>query len=1229
MGWKLSKTDTVIVAIHAALLPTGSKGEVLCFGDWAEKTFTLVSLYDIGGDTIDAIEKNEQEIIDGLKKYPDTMVFCGGHSFLADGRLLVAGGTKAWPEQAPNDPFDPKKPHGHHYSGDRACWMYLPHKKMWRRIKDLHFQPGSTSDGGGRWYPTLVTLANGEVFAVGGHPDVSDDYEGRHNNNTPERYSPGLNSWALMTAERTAPNSEETDSYPRFHLLPKDGLLFSVTAGNGAKRSFDPFSGKWVGPDINASQLTTPFYDRGSTCTSVLLPLLPPYYKPRILACNGVTAFRIDVEDAPHQWVSTVGREGSAAGKIRNNACAVLLPTGQVFVTGGNELGSNAGTVEKAVSKPEIYTPGINWSKGDFSNITAEGKEGWKTIEEPSPIHRGYHSVALLLPDGRVFTAGSTEDAIVKAEKNIAFYEPWYFNEQNDRPVIKDCPASVGHNQSFFVATDDADRIDRCAMIRCGSVTHAFDADQRYVGLNFSKKDNGVTINAPPDANVAPPGYYMVWIIDTDGRPCKQASFIRLFKQKCLITADFSTFSVHDVDAQGLPAVFENAIYLTYDGYLPSEVTQPTLTVSFANNDPVPGLEYSIGPAKYEGDHQDEDVAQRISYPVKFTFTDKQAFSTIPSNDAFKEFLVYAQMGQDICFTKLTLSKNANPRMSDGTPHWLSIDLRVFSTGPKKTFSAGVEHPSGDNAPYNYIKALLQKYNEMATNDPHPFDSLPQDQDTNHLALYSEHLNGDKIYNYAVARVRFTAPEGVNAENVRVFFRLWMTGWTGMTYELDQNGRPKNSYRRHGDGPAATPLLGLTGDEVNNIPCFAEERVGDMEAQTDETNLIKLLEGKGKQEVHAYCGCWLDMNQDTAYFPINPGQNNGPFNNKVSVQDLMRGPHQCLVAEIHYTPDPIPSGATPASHDNIAQRNILFDKTPNPGGFGSHLVHHTFEIKPSPVSFEHSIEASHAATVIRLHPDELCIEWGNLPKDAHVTLFLPQVDVQEILNYAARRHGPTVLSYAGAHTLHCKITNLTYIPIPGPFEKNLAGLMSIQLPPNVIAGQRFSVIVRQVDGRRYRVIGTFQFDILVGKSAKILPNLERNLSVLKHIALSIPQDNRWHAVFVRYLEELAARVRALGGDPDSIAPTSTGSGVSEEKPLPVPERESRTSYTGKICQIIYDCFGDFEGFVVDLCPKERFFKCQERSLEEIVKRACNERIKVTVYVHAEDKTRPFKIALHC
>ena len=331
MSWTTTVTDSQLVAIHAALVPTEPDGVIVYFGDWTggeggvgvqEATHTRLHHLQPGHPT-------PIETLSGADVLPTTDVFCGGQAFLADGRLLAAGGTFGWAESA-------RGLHAPHYDGERACWIYLPRAKQWVAAADLNFQPGSNSIGGGRWYPTLVTLENGEVFVVGGHPASDDSYPTnvgddakRHNNNTPERYSPGSNTWTLMTADITAPDGfgYATDGYPRFHLLP-DGMLFSDTAGkdsgNGAlskKRVFDPFAGVWTGPDVGGLDTLTASYDRGSAATSVLLPLLPPLYRARILACNSgdPTAFRIDVDDSP-TWVPTSARTGDAAGRYRENA---------------------------------------------------------------------------------------------------------------------------------------------------------------------------------------------------------------------------------------------------------------------------------------------------------------------------------------------------------------------------------------------------------------------------------------------------------------------------------------------------------------------------------------------------------------------------------------------------------------------------------------------------------------------------------------------------------------------------------------------------------------------------------------------------------------------------------------------------------------------------------------------------------------------------------------------
>lgn len=1237
MPWDdVLETETEIIAIHAALLPTSEMGDILYFGDWKD----LLS----GGDselahlTHARLFRIADEDI-GLStagNLPDTNAFCGGQAFLADGRLLVAGGTR---KRLPGDPppeEDDEHKHGNMFGGgERGCWIYEPRTFRWTKIADLNLDPNGTPRSGGRWYPSVVTLADGQAFAVGGHPDVREHYppelnneQMRHNNNTPERYSPGGDKWTLLKEDRTAPNGIGviTDSYPRFHVLP-NGLLFSDTEGNGPKRSFDPYTGEWVGPDVGVTDELDeqqandfPNYGRGSATTSVLLPLLPPLYRPRILVCNGVTAFRIDVNESP-LWVPTSDRDGTAAGKERSNACAVLLPTGRVLVCGG------VSAPNVAVFEPELYDPGIDWDAGSFFGPPAEK---WRTIEEPATVLRGYHSVALLLPDGRVWTAGSTEDDENgnTAEKRIEVYRPDYVDDPN-RPQITSSPPNVRYGQVFQVQTPQANAVQRVALLRCGSVTHGFDSDQRYVGLQFNQIQAGVLqVTAPPNGNIAPPGYYMLWVVDDEGLPCQLARFIRVSNLKCSIASAVSTFSRSEVEALGTPgATFPDAFHIVYDGFLPDEVFPPVISLRRPDNTAIfPGnMMIQYAGVDYEAGLQEKDVAQLIVYSYNVIFDSIQEFDAIPAEEDSRIITLNATMGFYVCQTNFVLSKNPNPRMSDVgpdglNPHWLSVDLRVFKTKPGEALSAGVTHGSGDNAPFDFIQTLLAEYNGLPADDNHPFLQLPTNQETNRLALYSEDDDGDPIYNYAVAKVRYRAPADVNAEDVRVFFRLCTTGWTGLEYDFS------STYRRHGEGADAAPLLGLAGGEITYIPCFAEPRESNMEEQTDNTNR-RTLQGAGAQEVHAYFGCWLDLNQNEPRFPLEP-EGNGPFEGDLlSLQELMRGLHQCLVAEIHYSPDPILNGATPGSSDNLAQRNILLDESDNPGGFSTHLVHHTFEIKPSPVPLNIPDPRVPTSSTASVPPDDLIIDWGNLPRDTHVTLFLPGVDLDAVLAAAASRQGPPNLVRAGVHTLRCKITDIMFVPIPGPRATNIPALMTLQLPPNLTKGQKFSLIVRQMQGRTRRIIGTFQFDITVSTATEILPRAKRNLSVLRHIAQSIPKQNRWYPVFKRYLDELAGRVRGLGGNPDSIAPSPTGSGrPAGEEPCPTTGLES---YTGKIDQILYDCFGDLEGFVVATCCGHKRFNACESAIEEVISKACKDRSKITILTEGGRDDRVVQIIVRC
>jgi hypothetical protein len=138
---------------------------------------------------------------------------------------------------------------------------------------------------------------------------------------------------------------------------------------------------------------------------------------------------------------------------------------------------------------------------------------------------RLYHSAALLLPDGRVMAAGSNP-ARGTNELSIELYEPPYMF-RGDRPVIEHAPAEVRYGESFEIEISDAHAMTEVALMRPSATTHCIDTEQRYVGVEFSVKDRTTIVaEVPRDPFVAPPGYYMVFVL-RNGIP-SEAVFLKL-----------------------------------------------------------------------------------------------------------------------------------------------------------------------------------------------------------------------------------------------------------------------------------------------------------------------------------------------------------------------------------------------------------------------------------------------------------------------------------------------------------------------------------------------------------------------------------------------------------------------------------------------------------------------------------------------------------------------------
>ena len=589
--------------------------------------------------------------------------------------------------------------------------------------------------------------------------------------------------------------------------------------------------------------------------------------------------------------------------------------------------------------------------------------------------------------------------------------------------------------------------------------------------------------------------------------------------------------------------------------------------------------------------------------------------------------------------TEIALVNQPNPYMIDvdsttQNAYWLSIDTRVFQVkGPGGGNPAGSilgvtqgDMDSDHSAPFTFIQGVLSAL--QAT--PSQFDNtsiFPTDETASELELSQKAGpgNSQRVYNYAVARVRYLAPSGVWASSdgtsagsgVSVFFRVFSTAVSGLDY--DSTSGTTGNYRRTGNSNASSvPLLGIENDsqgqpETASIPMFASPRVRAasadfndgtpitaMTTQPPDSPNIQTISGTGSENV-AFFGAWLDINLasgDPNYheFPLNAdpvSPDGGPFTVATqSLQQLMLGTHHCLVAEIFFWPsgtsgDPIPHESSPASSDRLAQRNLVLVRSGNPGFPDTHRVQTTFIVKPpvfridqpgtlaaqAIVAAAPAIAARHArrgkraaearaaqaAVVIsrRRGPDELIIRWNNVPRSSEATFYMPEVGADEILALSALRQHPTVLEKVDAHTLRCRLSDVTFIPLPMNRKGTIAGLMSLTLPNGVRAGQVYRFSVEQYSGFTLMTLGAFQMTIPVRSDAELLPGEIRKLSVMRYIQQAIPIGSRWYSIFVRYIDQIAARVRGFGGDPNAVKPSADGSGGLLPPPVCPPPKHVR------------------------------------------------------------------------
>jgi hypothetical protein len=385
-------------------------------------------------------------------------LFCSGHSLLPDGRLIVAGGHSG------TDNF-----------GTKTTYFFDAALNGWSRGPDM---------ANGRWYPTNTTLASGDVLTISGGDTAG------VRNIIPEVWQNG--TWRALTgASRTVPY------YPMMFAAP-DGRVFMA------------------GPEIRSYWLNTA--GAGSwTAATQRVNLVDRYYGSavmydagKILIVGGgqtptATAEVVDLN------VGTAWRNTGAMAVARRQLNATLLADGTVLATGGsNSPGFNVYPTDSRVLDAEIWNPQT---------------EQWKQLGRMSH-QRLYHSTALLLPDGRVLSVGSGAPPAQGLTDNLTaeiFSPPYLFKLDGTpaaRPTITDAPVSVSYGQTFTVQSPEAATVVRATWIRLSSVTHAFNMNQRMNRLTVAASGPGsVSVTAPATANHAPPGHYMLFLIDANGVP--------------------------------------------------------------------------------------------------------------------------------------------------------------------------------------------------------------------------------------------------------------------------------------------------------------------------------------------------------------------------------------------------------------------------------------------------------------------------------------------------------------------------------------------------------------------------------------------------------------------------------------------------------------------------------------------------------------------------------------
>jgi galactose oxidase len=481
------------VAAHTHVLPDG---RVLMWGrrDGPADDLDVHECTPFIWNPVDGTTTNtpQPKLANGTK----VNLFCSGHAFLPDGRLLVLG--------------------GHLADGDGLSQAAL---FDWRTDAWTPTAPMATPSGEQvrRWYPTATTLPSGAVLVLSG--SYADPARPAGMQVVVEDLLQTWENGVWRTIDRgdgTPLNFVALPLYPRMHVA-SDGRVFMSGTNDRTLRLRTSPPGEWTEVGLRAA-------GNRDYCPAVL------YDEDKVIYLGGGNdqgdhrpTDRVEVIDlraGPARWRST-----AAMTFRRRQHNAVVLPDGTVLVIGGTRGGGgpNNGFNDLGPGQP-VHT----------AELWDPGTERWTELAAES-VDRCYHATAALLPDATVLSAGGGEyrpDNVnpndpADSHRNAQIFRPPYLFTGGPRPQITSAPESVNYGETFGVGTAAPDEISAVSLVRLPSVTHSFDLNQRICFPDFRRELDRVVVTAPASPNSCPPGHYMLFLLDGAGVP-SEARTVRI-----------------------------------------------------------------------------------------------------------------------------------------------------------------------------------------------------------------------------------------------------------------------------------------------------------------------------------------------------------------------------------------------------------------------------------------------------------------------------------------------------------------------------------------------------------------------------------------------------------------------------------------------------------------------------------------------------------------------------